>query len=70
MLAWFLCLVHDLPLWTATIPVVAPIAEVIMDIPYVAAQRGILLASATGTVILGIRALIGKEPGLLEMEAV
>jgi hypothetical protein len=31
-------------------------------------QRAALGAAGVGTLILGIRALVGKEPGLIEME--
>lgn len=42
----------------------------IETVPQMAASRGTLLAVSVGEMILGIRALIGKEPGLIEMEAV
>jgi hypothetical protein len=33
-----------------------------------ASNRGVMIAAGIGIVILSVRALVGKEPGLVEME--
>jgi hypothetical protein len=44
------------------------IAEWIKATPNTAAQRAALLAAAVGGIVLGIRALVMRETGLIEAE--
>ena len=51
-------------------PGFASIRDWIMAVPHASAMRGALLVAAIGSTVLGIRAIAGKEPGLVEMETV
>lgn len=53
----------------AVAPWLGDFANWIKGIPNTAAQRAALLAAAVGGIVLGIRALVGKETGLIEAEA-
>jgi hypothetical protein len=64
--------VLSLFLYTTAVTPVFPqfdaIANWIKGIPNTAAQRSALAAAAVGGIILGVRALVWKEPGLIERE--
>lgn len=49
-------------------PQLLAIADWIKAIPNTASQRSALAAAAVGGIILGVRAIVGKEPGLIERE--
>jgi hypothetical protein len=52
----------------ATFPTLLVIAEWIKATPNTSAQRAALLAAAVGGIVLGIRALVMRETGLIEAE--
>ena len=52
----------------AYIPQFEVIGDWIMKVPYTASNRGAMIAAGIGVVVLAIRALVGREPGLIEME--
>jgi len=54
--------------FTAFVPGIVPVVDWIIAVPHAAAQRAGLIGSAVGAIIIGIRALVGKEPGLMEYE--
>jgi len=59
-------------LYTTAVTAVTPhfdaAANWIKGIPNTASQRAALAAAAVGGIILGVRALVGREPGLIEAE--
>ena len=65
---YFLTWLRNLTVVTVYIPDFIPLHAWIGDVPYAAAQRAALMGAAVSTVIIGIRALVGKEPGLMELE--
>jgi hypothetical protein len=52
------------------IPAIYSLYQWIRYVPYNATFMGTLAAGGIGMVILGIRAIIGREPGLIELEKV
>jgi hypothetical protein len=68
LFAWTFRLLRDLPIWTMYLPQIQDVANWIMDVPSVGAQRGTLIATGIASIILGLRALIMREPGLIELE--
>jgi len=54
--------------FTAFVPGIVPVFSWIEAVPHVAAQRAGLMGAAIGAMVVGIRALFGREPGLMEYE--
>ncbi len=67
--SWLFACLSVLPVWTLYIPVLGPIGDWIGEIPMTATQRAALACTAVSSIVLAIRALVGKEPGLIEVEA-
>jgi len=59
---------RSIALLTYSVPQTFIIAEWIEKVAYTTTTRAITIVSAVGTLILAIRALVGKEPGIIEME--
>jgi hypothetical protein len=55
--------------FTAFVPGIVPVFTWIEAVPHTAAQRAGLIGAAIGAMVIGVRALIGREPGLMEYEA-
>jgi hypothetical protein len=64
-LTW--CL-KEAPAFVIAFPQISEISYWVWTVPATAATRGALIASAIGAVSLGLRALVGKEPALVEAE--
>jgi uncharacterized membrane protein len=54
--------------FTAFVPIIIPVVDWIITVPHAAAQRAGLIGAAVGAIVIGIRALVGREPGLMEYE--
>jgi hypothetical protein len=66
----FLALVcRELSALVAIFPPFYQIGSWVESVPNAAVQRVVLMTSAVGACILAVRALVGKEPGLIEAEA-
>lgn len=65
---YFLTWLRNLTVVTVYIPEFIPLHAWIGDVPYAAAQRAALIGAAVSTIIISVRALVGKEPGLMELE--
>lgn len=65
---FLLTVTGQMTLLTYLWPPFATISNWCMSVPSVAVQRASLMAAAVGSIVLGVRALIGREPGLVEME--
>lgn len=59
---------YGLTIITANAPIIFTIGDWARTVPYAAVQQAASAAAGVGGILLGIRALIGKEPGLVEME--
>ena len=59
---------RSIALITYNVPLTFTIAEWIEKVAYSTTARAITIVSAIGTLILAVRALVGKEPGIIEME--
>jgi len=59
---------REMTLFGALVPITIPIGDWIEKVPYMAANRGLTIATAIGTFIVAIRALVAREPGMIEME--
>lgn len=66
---WFFIVLREMATMVVFFPQIEVIGDWIMKTPYMASNRGVMIAAGIGIVILAIRALVGKEPGLIEMEA-
>jgi hypothetical protein len=67
-LTWLLVCFREMPTVVVLFPFTESIGDWIMKTPYMASNRGVMIAAGIGIVILAVRALVGKEPGLVEME--
>ena len=65
---WFLIVLREMPTVVVFFPIFETIGDWIMKTPYMASNRGVMIAAGIGIVILAVRALVGKEPGLVEQE--
>jgi len=65
---WLLCCLREMPSVVVYVSQFEQIGDWIMKVPYMASNRGVMIAAGVGIVILSVRALIGQEPGLIEME--
>lgn len=59
---------RQLTLTAVLYPPIVTIGDWIMTIPYGAAERGALLAMGVASIVTALRAIAGKEPGLIEAE--
>jgi len=60
----------NMPFFRFYLPALGPVGLWIQFVPHTAAQRAGLIGAAVGAIIVGVRALVGKEPGLMEVEIV
>jgi hypothetical protein len=70
MAVWFFITLREMASVVVFFPQIEAIGDWIMKTPYMASNRGVMIAAGIGIVILAVRALVGKEPGLIEMEVV
>jgi hypothetical protein len=70
MAVWFFITLREMATVVVFFPQIEAIGDWIMKTPYMASNRGVMIAAGIGIVILAVRALVGKEPGLIEMEVV
>jgi hypothetical protein len=68
--AWMIACLSVLPAWTVWIPPIGPAGDWIGQVPMTATMRAALACTAVSSIVLAVRALVGKEPGLIEVEAV
>lgn len=68
-ISWLIGCLSVLPVWTLYIPDLGPMGDWIGAIPMTATQRAALACTAVSSIVLAVRALVGKEPGLIEVEA-
>ena len=59
---------YGLTVITANAPIVFTVGDWVRTVPYQAVQQAASAAAGVGGILLGVRALVGKEPGLVEME--
>lgn len=69
-IAWFLTYAREMVLTVALWPGFALIGDTIEVIPFSASSRALLLSTAVAAIIIAARALVGREPGLIDMEMV
>lgn len=69
-LAWLFISFRELSSIVAVWPPFYDIGTWIEGVPNTAAQRAMLATTGLGAIVLGIRALVGREPGMIEVEAV
>jgi hypothetical protein len=67
-ICYILTWLFNLPFFRFYVPALGPIGVWIATVPSMAGQRAGLIAAAIGAIIVGVRALVGKEPGLMEVE--
>jgi hypothetical protein len=68
MIAWFITSLRELTSAVAIMPQLTPMADWLLMVPNMAVTRTIIAAAGIGSIVLGIRALVGREPGLIELE--
>jgi hypothetical protein len=69
-LCWLFISFRELSSIVAVWPPFYDIGTWIEGVPNTAAQRAMLATTGLGAIVLGIRALVGREPGMIEVEAV
>ena len=57
----FVMMLSSAPIGSAIFPPITMIGEWFMSVPNMAAQRGLILSIATGSIALGIRVYLGRE---------
>jgi hypothetical protein len=70
LVAFFLTALRELTSAVAILPPIGPAASWLMDVPNMAVTRAVVAAAGIGSLVLGMRAVVGREPGLIEVEAV
>jgi hypothetical protein len=68
-LSWMFACLSVLPAWTNAIPALGTIGDWIGQVPMTATMRAGLACTGVSSVVLCVRALVGREPGLIEVEA-
>jgi len=59
---------RDIIFVTFYVPQAKMFGDWLEAVPYLTVNRAITLTTAIGTLIVAVRALVGKEPGIIEME--
>jgi hypothetical protein len=67
---WLLTYLREMSLGILIWPGFAPIGDWISLFPYTAASRSLLLATGVGACIIAARAIVFREPGLIDAEMV
>jgi hypothetical protein len=65
---WFLWVFRDMPILVSFVPGIDTFVDWLRLTLYTGALRGVLITVAVGSFVLSLRALIGREPGLIEAE--
>jgi hypothetical protein len=65
---WFLWTFRDIPILVSFVPGIDTFVDWLRQTLYTGALRGVLITVAVGSFVLSLRALIGREPGLIEAE--
>ena len=65
---WFLWVFRDMPILVSLVPGIDNFVDWLRQTLYTGALRGVLITVAVGSFVLSLRALIGREPGLIEAE--
>jgi hypothetical protein len=65
---WFLWTFRDMPILVQLVPGIDTFVDWLRQTLYTGALRGVLITVAVGSFVLSLRALIGREPGLIEAE--
>jgi hypothetical protein len=65
---WFLWMFRDMPMLVGVVPGIDTFVDWLRQTLYTGALRGVLITVAVGSFVLSLRALIGREPGLIEAE--
>ncbi len=68
--SWMIAGLSVLPAWTVLFPVIGTAGDWIGQVPMTATMRAALACTAVSSIVLAVRALVGKEPGLIEVEAI
>jgi hypothetical protein len=66
--AWILSYFRETSSLVTYLPIFLHIGDWIMTVPLNSVMRGALVVAATGGTVLGVRAILGREPGLVEAE--
>jgi hypothetical protein len=69
-IAWLFISFRELSFFVALWPTFYDIGTWIETVPNTAAQRAMLATTGLGAIVIGIRAILGREPGMIEVEAV
>jgi len=70
LLIYFFTFFREMTIVTTYFPQAVVIGDWIEKVPYATAMRAVTIITAVGTLIVALRALAGKEPGMIEMEVV
>jgi len=65
---WFLWVWRDMPILVSTVPGIDTFVDWLRVTLYTGCLRGVLITVAVGSFVLSLRALVGREPGLIEAE--
>jgi hypothetical protein len=68
--AWILTYFRETSSLVTFFPPFLSIGDWIMAVPHNAVMRAALVVAATGSTVLGVRAIVFREPGLVEAEVV
>jgi len=68
-ITWLLITARDTSALVGFFPPFLTVGNWITNVPVAAGYRASFIAMGVGTIVLGLRAIVGKEQGLIEMEA-
>jgi len=68
LVTWFLWTIRDAPVVLSWVPFVGPVVDWLRITVYSGILQGVLFTVACGAMVIAMRVLIGREPGIIEAE--
>jgi hypothetical protein len=68
LVTWFMWTIRDNPIVLSWVPFMGPIVDWVRATFYTGLLQGVLFTVACGALIIAMRVLIGREPGIIEAE--
>jgi len=68
LVTWTISVLRELSVVVINFPVIEAAGDWIMKVPYIAANRGTMMSAGIGLLVLCIRAVAWKEPGIIDTE--
>jgi hypothetical protein len=70
LVVWTVIAWRDTPIFVSAMPWLLPVGDWLRAVLYTGAQRGLLISISIATIVLALRALLGREKGIIDLETV